>query len=188
MQFAGLLGDPRKTQDVYVLTSEYNRLSTQGQATSIDNLNSGLSTETIDRKNGDTTLQNNINQEAVNRINGDNYLNNRIDDVSNRVSKLEKTQYVIENDFRIFDNKHITISPFIRENITRSKMDTVGIRFTIKIGKSYEEKLIENTNARVTAIETKLGIAPIIEKTIDSKGHLTSVKITNNNLLVERKF
>src|ERR1039458_2268801 len=40
LTFMGLDGDPTKSQDVYVLMSEYNRLSDQGQANSIDGLNS----------------------------------------------------------------------------------------------------------------------------------------------------
>lgn len=42
LTFMGLDGDPTKAQDVYVLTSEYNALSSQGQAASINALNNGL--------------------------------------------------------------------------------------------------------------------------------------------------
>lgn len=38
LQFAGFEGNPRAVQDVYVLTSEYNALSSQGQANSISTL------------------------------------------------------------------------------------------------------------------------------------------------------
>lgn len=42
LTFSGLDGDPRTNQSVYVLTSEYNALSSQGQATSINALSNGL--------------------------------------------------------------------------------------------------------------------------------------------------
>jgi hypothetical protein len=60
LQISGLAGNPRAKQDVYVLTSEYDRLSATGQATSIDNLNLGLSNEVTNRTNADNILQNGI--------------------------------------------------------------------------------------------------------------------------------
>src|ERR1039458_958345 len=42
LSFTGLAGDPTAIQNVYVLTSEYNRLSAEGQASSISTLNTGL--------------------------------------------------------------------------------------------------------------------------------------------------
>lgn len=229
LTFAGLLGDPRTTQDVYVLTKEYNRLSAQGQAESIDNLNNGLSNETINRINGDNTLQTNINSvdtnskgrdtvlqnnidtESNTRSSADsvlqsnisnvdskqttwnnqqdasiNNLNNAVDNLDNRLGKLEQTQYVAEAEFRVFDSKRLTIKPFIRQNFTRSKLDTVGVRFTIKFGESYEEKEIAKTNARVdninsrlASLEKRLGQPAYIEKTIikDTKGKTTKTSI-----------
>jgi hypothetical protein len=43
LSFTGLAGDPTKIQNVYVLTSEYNALSSQGQAASISTLNTNVS-------------------------------------------------------------------------------------------------------------------------------------------------
>jgi len=231
LTFAGLLGDPRTEQDVYVLTKEYDRLSAPGQANSIDNLNSGLYSETVNRTNGDSllqtnintvnnnsvnrdnVLQTNINTEATTRSNADNTLqnninvadsnsqtrdnklqtninstNSRIDDVSNRVSKLEKTQVIAELGVRILDTKHLTIVPYIQQNFTRSTTSEVGVRVIVKMGKSYEEKLIENTNNRIKAIETRLGIAPVITKVIDVKGKTISIQIEENGLSLNGEF
>jgi cell fate (sporulation/competence/biofilm development) regulator YmcA (YheA/YmcA/DUF963 family) len=56
------------------------------------------------------------------------------------------------------------------------------------MGKSYEEKMIENTNKRVDAIEAKIGTAPVIEKILDSKGNVKSLHINQNGLRLDGKF
>lgn len=135
-----------------------------------------------------TNLQNNINSEASTRASADNALSNRMDSLSNRLSKLERTQFVAEFDFRMYDSKRLTISPFFRTNFTRGKVDTVGVRFTIKLGKSYEEKLIDKQNKRLEALEQKIGHSPVITKVVDEKGNTKSISITENGLVVNGTF
>jgi hypothetical protein len=177
-------------------------------------------------KKRDNVLQDNIDSEALTRFDEDTKLGNKIVDVDDRqtawnnrqdttlqdhesrinnldgrVSKLEKTQYVAEAEFRVYDDKHLTISPFLRHNFTRSKTDTIGVRFTIKLGESYEEKEIaktnarlDNTEARLSKIEEKLVQPAYIEKTITKnlwgKTTKTSFHITAQpiGVKVEKKF
>lgn len=140
-------------------------------------------------QNTDTTLQNNINTESVERINNNTTLNNkinntnsRIDNISNRVSKLEKTQYKIQTEFRVLDTKRLTVSTYISNNLTRSKLDEVGVRITIKLGTSYEEREIAKTNARLERLEKTTGVNAVITKTLNAKGHIKSIQITNGGL------
>lgn len=143
----------------------------------IDTSNISITNETSERKNVDTKLQNNINN-----------VNSRVDDVSNRVSALEKTQVIAELGVRIFDTKHLSAIPYLQQNFTRQKVSEVGVKILIKIGKSYEEKLIEDTNSRVKALENKMGGMPIITRVVDKKGNLISVRIEENGLSVGRQF
>jgi hypothetical protein len=113
---------------------------------------------------------------------------NRINDVSNRVGKLEQTQYVLETSFRILDTKRISLRPFFRQNFTRNKVDVVGLKIDVKLGQSYEEKLINKINTRLDLLEKTIGNAPIIEKVIDKKGNLKSISITNNGLSIKGGF
>jgi len=115
-------------------------------------------------------------------------LDSRIDDVSNRLSKLERTQFVLETSFRIVDTKRVTLRPFFRQNFTRNKIDVVGLKIDIKLGRSYEEKLIEKVNRRLDLLEKTIGNAPIIEKVIDTKGNIKSITISANGLNVRGKF
>ena len=118
----------------------------------------------------------------------DTALNNRMDSLENRLNKLEKTQFVAEFQFRIYDSKRLSIAPFFRTNFTRGMIDTVGVRFTIKLGASYEEKLIAKQNKRLDYIESIIRYSPVIEKTVDSKGKTTSLRITSNSLIVDSTF
>lgn len=94
LSYAGLLGDPRQVQDVYVLQSEWDALSAKNQDTRInaeattrttndnvlhDNIN------TVDNNSivRDNILQSDINNEIVNRISSDNILQDNIDTVNN---------------------------------------------------------------------------------------------------------
>ena len=151
-------------------------------------------------QNTDITLQNNVDTEVVNRKNENNTLNNRINDTNNRVDnldhrvgKLEQTQVKAQFEFRILDTKRVTISPYISQNFTRSKVDEVGVRVTVKIGKSYEEKLIEKQNARLKSIEKKLDIPQeVLEREIvkDKKGNIISehISISESGWKVDTKF
>lgn len=102
-----------------------------------------------------TTLNNLLNSNTVQ--------SQQLSDLDNKVDALERTQYVIEPEVRIYDSKRLTVSPFIRYNIARQKVDVVGIRFTIKFGKSYEEAKLEkledqnrNLQERLLALEQKV--------------------------------
>jgi hypothetical protein len=178
--------------------------NSKGRDTALQN---NIDTEANTRSSADTSLQSNISNvddkqtswnnkqdtsiSSINKINDRqdtsiNNLNNAVDNLDNRVNKLEQTQYVAEAEFRVFDSKRLTIKPFIRQNFTRSKLDTVGVRFTIKLGESYEEKEIaktnvkvDNINSRLVAIEKRLGQPAYIEKTIikDNKGRTTKTSI-----------
>lgn len=162
-------------------------------------------------QNTDTLLDNKINTNVI-AIDKESSVNkkqnktlqdheNRINDLDDRVNKLEKTQYVAEAEFRVYDGKYLTVSPFIRQNFTRSKLDTVGVRFTIKLGKSYEEREIEKTNARLDRTETrlarieeKIGEPAYIEKTVikdiwgKTKKTSWSIQPRSNGLEVNGKF
>jgi hypothetical protein len=125
----------------------------------------------------------------------------RLNDLDNRVSDLEKTQYVAESEFRIYDGKNLTISPFVRQNFSRNKVDTVGIRFTFKLGTSYEEREIAKTNARLDrteqrlgSLEERLGQPAYIEETkvVNTKGKVISqsfhIQALPEGLIVNKKF
>jgi len=121
-----------------------------------------------DLQNKDSLLEKNVSEN-----------NSKLDSLDGRVSALEKTQYVIEGAFRVFDSKRLSISPFLRHNIVRNRIDTVGIRFDVKLGSSYEEREIKKMNDRVARLEAGGVKKTIVEKTYNTKGELKSVRVHN---------
>ena len=91
--------------------------------------------------------------ESLQNINTDQ--NEQIRNSNSKIKALEKTQYVVEANARIYDTKRLTLLPFVRYNIGRDKVDTVGLRFVVKFGSSYEEKKLAQLEARLKALEVK---------------------------------
>jgi hypothetical protein len=94
----------------------------------------------------------------------------------------------VQTEFRVYDNKYLTVSPYISNNLTRNKLDEAGVRVTIKLGTSYEEREIAKTNSRLERLERSVGQSAVIERTLDSKGHIKSIRINSSGLSVNGQF
>ena len=143
----------------------------------------------------DNTLQTNINNEATTRGNADtklqnniNSVNSRVDDVSNRVSKLERTQYVVKTELKFIREKHLEVGAYAAYNVGRNTCSEVGLNIVIPIGESYLDRENRKINSRLTALEQKVGTAAVIEKTVDTKGKIKSIRITEGQLVVGEQF
>ena len=113
-----------------------------------------------------------INQNSMDIINNSNRINNntrKIDKLDNRVGELEETQYVVEGQIRIHDSKKWQVRPFARYNIGRSKVDTVGVKFTYKLGTSYEERRLNELDAKFQKLE-KLILMSEVKVVCNDKG------------------
>jgi hypothetical protein len=146
-------------------------------------------------QNTDTILQNNINTESVERINNHTTLNNRINDtnsridnVSNRVSKLEKTQLKAQLEFRVLDTKRVTVSPYVSQDFTRGCIDEAGVRITIKLGTSYEEREIIKTNKRLDNLETYLGTPEVKEAIQQVRMNKIKVNTNGKSFWINKEF
>jgi hypothetical protein len=130
-----------------------------------------------------------VDPKEVKRLDNKNLeQDNRINNLDSRIGKLERTQFVLETSFRILDTKRISLRPFFRQNFTRNKVDVVGLKIDVKLGQSYEEKLIAKVNARLDLLEKTIGNAPVIEKVVDKKGNVKSISIIGNGLSVKGDF
>jgi hypothetical protein len=146
-------------------------------------------------KSRDNTLQTNIDNEATTRATADNNLqsninntNSRIDDVSNRVSKLEATQYVVKTELKFIREKHLEVGVYGEYNVGRSVCSEVGLNVVIPIGESYQDRENKKINTRLTALENKVGTSAVIERTLDSKGKVKSISISQGQLQVNGEF
>ena len=79
----------------------------------------------------------------------------RFDRIENRLDTLEETQFILGLNVRLLDTKRTTLEAFADYSTNRSKVDRCGIRLTLKLGKSYEEKLIEQLQAQIAELMAK---------------------------------
>jgi hypothetical protein len=71
------------------------------------------------------------------------------DMLNGKVNDLEKTQAIIGIETRIYDGKKWVITTFADYTTTRQTVDSAGVRFTYKLGKSYTDKKLEELEARL---------------------------------------
>ena len=160
LTFMGLDGDPTKAQDVYVLTSEYNRLSDQGQANSIDGLNS----QTTGNTSSIAALDLGLNNETGARIAGDqalqsqvNAVNQRVDGLDRRLTHDERLKVMPEADIRIIDTKHMSVVVYDAYDATNARNFAFGLRYTLKLGKSYEQTKIDDQERKIKDLQILVG-------------------------------
>lgn len=97
----------------------------------------------------DPEIVNNINNNITNTNNAVANTNSRIDDVNNRVGRLEKPQAIVGLVARIQDSRKWQTNLFIDYSATRNAVSMYGIRFTYKMGRSYEERRLDELEAKL---------------------------------------
>lgn len=80
---------------------------------------------------------------------------NATNNLNTRVNKLEETQNIIGGVLRIKDTKKWSVDLFIDYSTNRQMIDRQGIRFTYKMGESYQDKENKRLEARIQALENK---------------------------------
>lgn len=106
--------------------------------------------------------------------------NERTDQTNNRIAELERPQFIIGGVLRHIDTKKWQVNSFIDVSTTRGNIDRVGVRFTYKIGKSFEETRIEELQARLDKLE---GV-----KTVKENDDNSVVYKTDNGMGIKSKF
>lgn len=110
----------------------------------------------------------------------DSNLNQRSDDINNRIAELERPQFIIGAELRHIDTRKWTVKTFVDVSTTRHNIDRAGIRFTYKIGTSYEERRLDELQARLDKLE---GIKSQIEEASNTEMYHTA-----NSIGIRSKF
>ena len=107
---------------------------------------------------GDTGLKGNQGDIGVTGANGKDYDPSVLNEQNNKIKDLDRTQEIIGAEVRVYDGKKWTVTTFIDYSSTRNSVDRAGIRFTFKAGTSYEERRINELEAKLNqAIGTNQG-------------------------------
>ena len=111
---------------------------------------------------GDVGLKGDQGNIGVTGANGKDYdptiLNNqndKINDMNKRVNQLEKTQGIVGAEVRVYDGKKWQVTTFVDYTTTRNTVDRAGIRFTYKVGQSYEDRRIDELEAKINSLQGK---------------------------------
>ena len=92
---------------------------------------------------------------ALNPINEMNTIqNHRLDNVENRLSDLEDSQFILGLNARVYDGKKVMVELFTDYAVQREKFDRYGVRLTVKLGESYVDKKIKELENRIKQLES----------------------------------
>lgn len=147
------------------------------QAT-LDQINTNQTTETANRIAGDNAFSNSLSKEAADRFNADQNLwtglNNEVATRSNETQmlqsninsvnahvddmehKLGETKTVIGATVRLMDSRKWELHLFDNYDLNRSHNDAIGLVVGYKVGKSYEETIIEKQQTEIVQMKALL--------------------------------
>jgi len=144
---------------------------------------------------GDTGLQGIQGFSGLNGLNGKDVdpkevkrLDDRIDGVSNRVSKLEKTQYVIRTELKFIREKHLEVGVYGEYNVGRSLCSEVGLNIVIPIGEGYQDRENKKVNARLDRIEQYLTLPEVTEGIQQARMNKMKVNTDGKSFWMEKQF
>jgi len=106
----------------------------------LDTINTNQTTETTSRIDADKMLQDNLNA-----------TNSRVDSLSDEVHRLGETKTILGGTVRLFDSRKMEVHAFDNYDVRRSHNDSFGLVVGFKLGRSYEEKMIEELKETLRA-------------------------------------
>lgn len=127
--------------------------------TSLDSFNSSLNTT----NNNVSTLSTGLTNETVRAETVENSLqtqinttNSNVSNLNTRVDNLERFKFMPEADVRFYDSKHLSMVAYDAYDATNGRNFSGGARVTLKLGKSYEEKVLEAQKKQLDAQNAEL--------------------------------
>jgi len=118
--------------------------------------NSSLETEINNRINADTELLGNINEVKNKNVEQDGEINN-IKLVNNeqdrKIKELSETKYNLELVIRLLETRKTILEIYNTYDVRHNNNVAIGLRFTYKLGKSYQDKVIEELDKKLKKLE-----------------------------------
>jgi hypothetical protein len=151
----------RATTAENTLTTNLNQTNAQvnTNTSNIATLGTGLA-QTNTQVNANTAnignLYTGLNNETARATGAEAGLQNQVNATNNRVDQLEKVKVMADMTVRILDAKKYTVGFFDMYDGTNQRNFAFGARLTYKLGKSYEETLLEKQEKQIEALERVL--------------------------------
>lgn len=83
-----------------------------------------------------------------------------VNQVQSQVNDMDKMKLFFEQDIRLYDAKRFSLGAFNMVDLNRSKEFGAGVKLTLKLGSSYEERQLEAQKRELEALKAlveKLG-------------------------------
>jgi len=107
------------------------------------------------------TISNNQTNETNSRIDADKLLqeninttNNRVDNLENEVHRLGETKAILGGTVRVLDSRKFEVHVFDNYDVKHKHNDSFGALVGYKLGKSFEEKEIDELKSLLRAYRT----------------------------------
>jgi len=92
----------------------------------------------------------------------------RLNDHENRINTLEETDVCVVGEVDFIREKNVTVGAYGKFDVRHNEVPEVGLKITIGLGESWQERETKNIEKRIKALEEKLemiGAEPKMEKT-----------------------
>lgn len=87
--------------------------------------------------------------------------NARIDAQNSKIDNMNETKVMVEGVLRIYDAKRFTLEAFNSYDAAHSQEFAAGVRITLKLGKSYEERLLEQHKSQIDQLEQMIKVLQV---------------------------
>jgi hypothetical protein len=118
--------------------------------------NSSLETEINNRIKADTELSGDINEVKKQNVKQDEEINN-IKLVNSRqdqkIKELSETKYNLELVVRLLETRKTILEIYNTYDLRHNNNVAIGLRFTYKLGKSYQDKVLEELDKKLKKLE-----------------------------------
>jgi len=119
--------------------------------------NSSLETEINNRIITDTELLGNINEVKKQNAKQDEEINNIKlinSEQGQKIKELSETKYNLELIVRLLETRKTILEIYNTYDVRHNNNVAVGLRFTYKFGKSYQDKVIEDLDKKLKKLES----------------------------------
>ena len=91
-------------------------------------------------------------------------------------------------EIKFIREKHLEVGIYNVYSSTRNTMAEVGLNIVIPIGESYQDRENKKINSRLNKLEQKLCATTIIERTLDNKGKVKTIHISQGQVSINGEF
>jgi uncharacterized membrane protein YheB (UPF0754 family) len=134
--------------------------STNNYGNQITALSNGIYNETNERITSDQQISNRIGNLSENQDLQTNAINSKISRLDDKYKEFSRPYLNVDLNLRIFDTKRTSLDIVGSYNVTRMRPATAGLRLSLKLSKSYEQRLIEKLQKEIDLFRASLAVSP----------------------------